>query len=91
MKISETITDIVKLLDLNDDDMMKLKKYISDKEDEDWEKKFYDMKDRYVSRFYTSEKEIKDDQFADIKSDTESTVKSVDELFKEKEGDYSAN
>lgn len=91
MKISETITDIVKLLDLNDDDMMKLKKYISDKEDEDWEKKFYDMKDRYVSRFYTSEKEIKDGQFADIKSDTESTVKSVDELFKEKEGDYSAN
>lgn len=91
MRISELITDIVKLLDLNDDDMLKLKDYISDKEDEDWEQKFYAMKDRYVSRFYTSEKEIKEDQFADIKSDTESTFKSVNELFKKKEGDYSAN
>lgn len=53
-----------------------------------WKERFKDMKRKYHDRFFTSEEEIKADQFEDVEKDDKSEKIKYEDLFINKESDY---
>lgn len=89
--IEEILKRIIGDRDLTDDMLEDIKK-LKDSYDEQqgmanhWKAKYDDLRGRYIERFFTSPEQIKEDTEEDVKEDGE--VKSFDELFDEREGDY---
>ena len=54
-----------------------------------WSEKYDNMRRRYRERFFTDEGSVIKDQVEDIEKDDDSTVTDFDELFEERESDYS--
>lgn len=90
-ELTRLISDIMSIVEADDDTMSKVKEYVDSYsfDETDWESKYREMKDRYTTRFFTTEAQIIDDQEDDIEKDT-TTYKNIDELFIKKEGDYNA-
>lgn len=51
---------------------------------EEWKGKYYDMRDKYAERFFTSGAEVKEEQKENVKEDGK--VKTFEELFERREG-----
>ena len=74
------------------DDMLEDIKKLKDSYDEQqgmanqWKSKYDDLRGRYLERFFTAPEQVKEDTEEDVKEDGE--VKTFDELFDEREGDY---
>lgn len=89
--IEEILKRIIGDRDLTDDMLEDVKK-LKDSYDEQqgmsdyWKAKYDDLRGRYIERFFTSPEQIKEDTEDDVKKDGE--VKSFDELFDDREGDY---
>lgn len=85
--IEEILKRIIGDRDLTDDMLEDIKK-LKDSYDEQqgmanhWKTKYDDLRGRYIERFFTTPEQVKED----VKEDGE--VKSFDELFDEREGDY---
>lgn len=79
--ISGEITDeISEILDTLKEDRQEIENKISKNSDE-WEKKYNDLHDKYISRFFTDEKIIEKNDNDTIIDDSE--TKSIDEIIKE--------
>lgn len=89
--IEEILKRIIGDRELTDDMLDDIKK-LKDSYDEQqgmanqWKSKYDDLRGRYIERFFTSPEQVKEDTEEDVKEDGE--VKSFDELFDEREGDY---
>lgn len=91
-ELNRLISDIMQLVDVVDDNnLAKVKDYVDsyNLDEIDWKSKYDEMKDRYTTRFFTTEEQIIDDQEIDIEKDT-TAYKDIDELFVKREGDYNA-
>ena len=89
--IEEILKRIIGDRDLTDDmleDIKKLKDSWDEQrgEAETWKAKYDELRGKYIDRFFTSPEEVKHDTEEDVKEDGE--VKSFDELFDDREGDY---
>lgn len=89
--IEEILKRIIGDRDLTDDMLEDIKK-LKDSYDEQqgmanhWKTKYDELRGRYIERFFTTPEQVKEDTEEDVKEDGE--VKSFDELFDEREGDY---
>lgn len=90
-EFNDVVTEIMKHVDASDEALEKIKEYGDNYsfDEVDWREKFNEMKERYTTRFFTSEEQIESDQWEDIENDTKA-YKSIDEMFVEREGDYNA-
>lgn len=89
--IEEILKRIIGDRDLTDgmlDDIKKLKDSYDEQQGmaNHWKAKYDDLRERYIKRFFTTPEQVKEDTEEDVKEDGE--VKSFDELFDEREGDY---
>lgn len=87
----EILKRIIGDRDLTDDMLEDIKK-LKDSWDEQhgaaesWKAKYDELRGKYIDRFFTSPEQVKEDTEDDVKDDGE--VKSFDDLFDEREGDY---
>ena len=89
--IEEILKSIIGDRDITDDmleDIKKLKDIYDEQQGmaNQWKTKYDALRGRYIERFFTTPEQIKEDTEDDVKKDGE--VKSFDELFDDREGDY---
>lgn len=85
--IEEILKRIIGDRDLTDDMLEDIKK-LKDSYDEQqgmanhWKTKYDELRGRYIERFFSAPEQVKED------TEEDGEVKSFDELFDEREGDY---
>lgn len=84
-----TVQEIRNEINSRDDEIERLSPFEGaavDKNGKLWTDKYAELSKRYRERFYTTAEEIKEDQKTNIQKDDVSTIKSISELFREREG-----